>query len=63
MALARSSGPNFEAVEPRPWRMMNVCLCDSAGGTVRGFGYVGFVRRDVVAVVPDILHYASLVES
>ncbi len=30
------SGPNSAAFEPRPWRMMKVCLCSSAGAMTRG---------------------------
>lgn len=36
--LERRGGPNFSAVEPRPCRMMNVCLCSSIGGTITAGG-------------------------
>lgn len=32
VGVLRSGGANLEAVEPRPWRRMMVCLCVDAGG-------------------------------
>jgi hypothetical protein len=58
---ARRAGANFEAVEPRPWRMMKVCLCSWAGATMMGSGYALFVRWDVGAVGLDILLAGAVV--
>lgn len=53
---ARRGGANFEAVEPRPWRIMNVCLCDCVGGTISGSGYAVIVREDADIGFSDILY-------
>jgi hypothetical protein len=46
----------FEAVEPRPWRIMNGFLCDCARGTITGSGYVVVVRGDADIGFAKILY-------
>ena len=38
ISVDRRGGPNVWALEPRPWRMMKVCLCARVEGTRSGSG-------------------------
>ena len=62
MEDARSSGPNFSAFKPRPWRIMMVCLwVPDSGATMRGAGYKsgsclfdragGLIESDVLSYI------------
>ena len=62
IAWERRGGPNVVALEPRPWRIMKVCLWEVRGGIISGGGYMddlwGGVGCESAILLIDAVLYA-----